>query len=206
MGKDGDYSATILWDDVRSVQNEVPWAGLVWFSRSIPRQSFFMWLLVNKKLKTQDIMSLWQSLGDTNFNLMCCSLCTSGPESHDHLFFECPFAEQVWDGVKGRAGMEMVQNKWDSIFDHLLQVSNSRNARHVIGKLVVAAAAYFVWQERNQRLFSPKRTADQLVEVILTTVGIKLHSMRFKRTTQVNAILLEWSLPHGLLMEDDDCG
>ncbi|KAI3797687.1 hypothetical protein L1987_32950 [Smallanthus sonchifolius] len=206
-GKETEYSASIVWDDIRSVQNEVPWADMVWFPQSIPRHSFFMWLLVNKKLKTQDIMCRWYTSGNTNFNLLCCSLCTSGPDSHKHLFFECFYGTQVWNGVKGRAGMETVRNTWDSISDHLVRFAKSKNEKHVIGKLVVGAAAYFVWQERNLRLFSTKkRSADRLVEVILATVRMKLHTMRFKRTSQVERILQDWSLPRGLLIEDDDCG
>ncbi|GJX32451.1 hypothetical protein Tco_0242306 [Tanacetum coccineum] len=28
------------------------------------------------------------------------------PDSHDHLFFECPFASEVWDRMKGLAGLD----------------------------------------------------------------------------------------------------
>ncbi|KAJ0481420.1 hypothetical protein HanIR_Chr13g0642361 [Helianthus annuus] len=102
--------------------------------------------------------------------------------------------------------MDTVHNSWDSIYDHLERYAKSTSARHIIGKLVVSAAAYFVWQERNQRLFSSrKRNAIKLIEVILATVRLKLQSMRFKRTNQIHGILQEWSLPRGLLMEDDDC-
>ncbi|KAJ0725657.1 putative RNA-directed DNA polymerase [Helianthus annuus] len=206
-GKELDYCASSVWNDIRTAQDEVPWSDMVWFPQSIPRHSFFMWLLVNKKLKTQDIMARWFSLGNMNFNLMCCSLCTSGPDSHEHLFFECPYSTRVWKGVKEIAGLKDVTNSWESIYNHLVQLRGSKNAKHVIGKLVVSAAGYFVWQERNARLFSPKkRSADRLTDIILATVRMKLQTMRFKRTNQVDSILQEWSLPRGLVVEDDDCG
>ncbi|XP_021996306.1 uncharacterized protein LOC110893508 [Helianthus annuus] len=206
-GREVDFSASAVWDDIRVVRDEVPWTGMVWFSQSIPRHSFFMWLLVNKKLKTQDVIRSWCVSGNANFNLLCCSLCTAGPDSHEHLFFECQYASQVWSGIKEKAGMDTVHNSWDSIYDHLERYAKSTSACHIIGKLVVSAAAYFVWQERNQRLFSSrKRSATKLIEVILATVRMKLQSMRFKRTNQIHGILQEWSLPRGLLMEDDDCG
>ncbi|KAJ0434391.1 hypothetical protein HanIR_Chr17g0881041 [Helianthus annuus] len=151
-------------------------------------------------------MSKWNS-DSTNFNLLCCSLCTRGPDSHQHLFFECKFAERVWFGVRDKAGMESVQNKWNVIFDFLVGIANSKMATHVIAKIVVAATAYFVWEERNRRLFSTKRrNEDQLIEVILSTVRMKLHTMKFKRTNQMARVMQDWSLPRGLIMADDDCG
>ncbi|XP_022014453.1 uncharacterized protein LOC110913945 [Helianthus annuus] len=187
-----EYCAAIVWDDIRLIYDEVPWSGIVWFTQSIPRHSFFMWLLVNRKLKTQDVMSKWSASGNVNFNLLCCSLCTAGPDSHDHLFFECSYATQIWNGVKEKANMGQVRNSLDEILDHLVQRSNSKKALHVIGKLTVGAAAYFVWQERNQRLFSnKKRTPAQLIEVILSTVRLKLHTLRFRASIQVEEY--EWS-------------
>ncbi|XP_021985804.1 uncharacterized protein LOC110881999 [Helianthus annuus] len=194
-GKELDYFA----------QNEVQWSSMVWFPQAIPRHSFFLWLLVNKKLKTQDVMARWCASGNINFNLMCCSLCSLGPDSHEHIFFECTYGSQVWNGVKDIAGLSSIANSWDMIFSHLVQVANSKIA--MISKLVVSVAGYFVWQERNFRLFtSKKRSADRLVDIILATVWMKLHTMRFKRTSQVERILQDWSLPRGLIVEDDDCG
>ncbi|XP_022037864.1 uncharacterized protein LOC110940588 [Helianthus annuus] len=206
-GEEVEYNTFNVWDDIRVAQSEVQWSAMVWFPQAIPRHSFFLWLLVNKKLKTQDVMARWCASDNMNFNLMCCSLCSLGPDSHEHLFFECSFGSQVWNGVKDIAGLSAIANSWDMIFTHLVQVANSKNAMHVICKMVVSAAGYFVWQERNLRLFtSKKRSAKRLVDIVLATVRMKLHTMRFKRTSQVERILQDWSLPRGLIVEDDDNG
>ncbi|KAJ0523308.1 hypothetical protein HanIR_Chr10g0492361 [Helianthus annuus] len=103
--------------------------------------------------------------------------------------------------------MAAVQNKWVLIYEFLLDIANSKMAANVIAKIVVGDAAYFVWEERNRRLFSSKRrNADQLVEVILATVRLKLHTMRFKNSSQMARVLQDWGLPRGLLLADDDCG
>ncbi|GJW84185.1 hypothetical protein Tco_0157330 [Tanacetum coccineum] len=53
--------------------------------------------------------------------------------------------------------------------------------RSVISKLVLAAAAYFLWQERNNRLFrKEKRSIDQVVDCIINSVRLKLVSCRWK--------------------------
>ncbi|MFS8006900.1 hypothetical protein Hanom_Chr14g01254601 [Helianthus anomalus] len=89
----------------------------------------------------------------------------------------------------------------------LLEISHSTTARNIIMKIVISASTYFVWEERNRRLFSErKRSANQLVEVILSTVRLKIHTMRFKTTPSTIQVLQEWALPRGLLVPDDDCG
>ncbi|MFS7899881.1 hypothetical protein Hanom_Chr00s084182g01795711 [Helianthus anomalus] len=103
--------------------------------------------------------------------------------------------------------MQMIGKRWDGIMDYLRQHAASKRASHIIGKLVVVASAYFVWQERNNKLFSAnKRNVAQLIEVVLTIVRMKLHSMKFRRTTSVNQVLSEWNLPRELLLDQDDCG
>nr|XP_043639256.1 uncharacterized protein LOC122610327 [Erigeron canadensis] len=195
-GKDEAYSSSSTWESLRLKQDQVPWVEMVWFPHCIPRHSFHVWLIMKKKLKTQDKMQQWDTSGSTNFNLMCCSLCKHGPDSHEHLFFECDYAMQVWNLVKPLAAMERVSNRWDDIKRYLLFLTNKKSAKYVIGKLLVAATAYFIWQERNNRLFSPvRRPATQLRDIIVSTVRLKLVTMKFRRKTSGMSILEDWKIP-----------
>ncbi|XP_021985805.1 uncharacterized protein LOC110882000 [Helianthus annuus] len=205
-GKDTDYNTYEVWNDIRMSQEKVTWENVVWYPQAIPRHAFLMWLIVCKKLKTQDVMSKWRSSGNANYNLMCCSLCVSGPDSHNHLFFECEYASQIWYGVREKAGMQTIGERLE-IMNYLTQHAGSKRAIHIIGKLVVAASAYLVWQERNNRLFTSKKwSANQLIEVILMTIRMKLHTMKFKRTGNIPQVLNDWRLPRELLMDQDECG
>ncbi|XP_022019068.1 uncharacterized protein LOC110919098 [Helianthus annuus] len=142
-----------------------------------------------------------------NLNLLCCSLCSRGPDSHEHLFYECDVAKHIWYGVRDRAGIGAIQNTWSDIFEYLVSIANSKKAINVIAKLVVGATVYFVWEERNRRLFTPKRrTKEQIIEVVFSTVRMKLHTMRFQNSVHTARVLQDWSLPRGLLVADDDCG
>ncbi|KAM0016476.1 putative reverse transcriptase zinc-binding domain-containing protein [Helianthus debilis subsp. tardiflorus] len=202
-----DFSTSVSWDNLRRQQNEVLWANVVWFPQAVPKHAFLMWLIVQKKLKTQDIMSRWNSLGNANLNLLCCSLCVSGPDSHNNLFFECDYSAQVWNNAKVLAGMESIGNEWTDIFEYLVGIENYKSTNHVISKLVVSASVYFIWEERNRRLFTArKRSKTQLVEVIRGTIRMKLHTMRFKPSNQMERELQQWMLPRGVLVADDDSG
>ncbi|GKD08464.1 putative reverse transcriptase domain, reverse transcriptase zinc-binding domain protein, partial [Tanacetum coccineum] len=129
----------------------------------IPRHAFNLWLIINHKLKTQDRVSIWDYsnvLGST------CPLCEATPDSHEHLFFICPFANSVWSRMKVKAGLGRVSHNIYDIVDHFGGIARRKTTHVVIAKLVVAASAYFIWQERNWRLFKKsKRSIDQLVSL-----------------------------------------
>ncbi|GKA24834.1 putative reverse transcriptase domain, reverse transcriptase zinc-binding domain protein, partial [Tanacetum coccineum] len=81
------------------------------------------------------------------------------------------------------AGINILANDVYSIIDYLLPYAKRRTSRSVIAKLVVAASTYFIWQERNRRLFkNNKRTLNQVIDCIMSSVRLKLMSCKFKRS------------------------
>ncbi|GJY74743.1 reverse transcriptase domain, reverse transcriptase zinc-binding domain protein [Tanacetum coccineum] len=97
------FSVAQVWSDIRSRDTKVNWYSMVWFPSCIPRHAINLWLIIRRKLKTQDLIPSW----DVSNNLgSVCSLCESIPDSHDHIFFECIFARSVWNRLKGLAGLD----------------------------------------------------------------------------------------------------
>nr|XP_043633197.1 uncharacterized protein LOC122604367 [Erigeron canadensis] len=181
-GKEVDFSSGMVWESVRSRKDEVQWYKAVWFSQMIPRHSFLMWLIFRRKLKTQDKIMRWSAGGNMNYNLVCDSLVTR------HLAF-----------------LQNVQPKWDDITRWLVQRGNSNSAWTVIGKLLIAATSYFIWQERNSKLFSNKsRQVDQIRDLIASTVQLKLVTLRFKNIVMVNRFIEAWNLPRQLMVKRDE--
>ncbi|GJX97362.1 hypothetical protein Tco_0353160 [Tanacetum coccineum] len=82
----------------------------------------------------------------------------------------------------------------------IIKTALRRKTTHVvIAKLVVAASAYFIWQERNWRLFKKsKRSIDQVVSCISSSVRMKLLSCAFKRTTEGVLYARLWDLPNSI--------
>ncbi|GKA41414.1 reverse transcriptase domain, reverse transcriptase zinc-binding domain protein, partial [Tanacetum coccineum] len=88
------FFVATIWDCIRPRNAEVNWFHIVWFSQRIPRHAIHLWLLVNRKLKIQDLLRQWdvKNSGITMFN---CPLCEGEPDSHNHLFFGCRFSSLV---------------------------------------------------------------------------------------------------------------
>ncbi|KAJ0479479.1 putative RNA-directed DNA polymerase [Helianthus annuus] len=194
LWKDGDnlmdHSSSTVWDSLRIREQEVNWVSIVWFPQCIPRHAFLVWLIMRRKLLTQDKILKWDLARRKNMNMMCCLLCYADVDSHDHLFFECKFSTQVWNPVRAKADMVDVDPKWSSIVSWLMTRRRSKTASSYVARLLVGATAYIIWQERNARLFKNQtRPPEAISEVILKIVRYKLMGVKFKSCATVKSFL-----------------
>ncbi|GJQ89656.1 reverse transcriptase zinc-binding domain-containing protein [Tanacetum coccineum] len=129
-----------------------------------------------------------------------CPLCEMQPDSHEHLFFDCSFSQQVWSRVKQFAGLMGSSPSLASIVSILMPIAKRKTVKSCIGKLTFAAAAYFIWQERNSRLFkSLKRSIQEVVDCIMSAVRLKLLSCRFRKSKDAIMFARLWELPLSML-------
>nr|GEZ84374.1 RNA-directed DNA polymerase, eukaryota, reverse transcriptase zinc-binding domain protein [Tanacetum cinerariifolium] len=92
------------------------------------------------------------------------------------------------------ADMEMVPPVFQNIIDYLHPMAHKRLARSIFGKLILAASSYFVWLERNARLFkNVKHTLEEIKDVIMVTVRLKLLTFKFKDSASLIDFLV-WKL------------
>ncbi|XP_021996282.1 uncharacterized protein LOC110893484 [Helianthus annuus] len=205
--KDGDnmldHSSFTVWNTIRLREQEVDWAKIVWFPQCIPRHAFLVWLIMRRKLLTQDKILKWDLARRKNMNMMCCLLCYADVDSHDHLFFECQFSSQVWSLVRGNVNMDNVQPKWSSIVNWLMVRSQSKTAANYVARVLVGATAYSIWQERNARLFKNQTGPPDLIcSIILKTVRYKLMGVKFKPCANVRRLLGNWEINDDAMNDD----
>ncbi|GJS49063.1 hypothetical protein Tco_0599184 [Tanacetum coccineum] len=194
LGLSIPFSVSMVWSTIRARNAKVDWCNVVWFASCILLHGVNLWIrLVKQRLKTQDKVACWE-VSDT---LLCvCPLFELVPDSHEHLFCVCSFSQRIWDHVKAFAGL----NNSSPIFSHIMSIitpyANRKTTRYVIAKLVLAASVYFIWQERNGRLFkNNKRTVKQVIDYIFSSVRLKLLSCCFKKSKDGMEFAHLWSLP-----------
>ncbi|KAJ0615163.1 putative RNA-directed DNA polymerase [Helianthus annuus] len=198
-----DFSSSRVWDSIRHREDPVNWCGIVWFSQCIPRHAFLMWLVMKRKLLTQDKILSWDISRRKNMNMLCCLLCYANHDSHHHLFFECKFSAQVWSLVRPKVGMELVQPKWEEIVNWLRDRVKSKAAKDYVARLLVAATTYFIWQERNARLFKNQlRPPEAISELITQQVRYKLMGAKLKDCANVRRLLGDWEIKSAEMKED----
>nr|GFA68842.1 hypothetical protein [Tanacetum cinerariifolium] len=83
----------------------------------------------------------------------------------------------------------------ESIVSILMPIAKRRSFKSYVGKLTLAVAAYFVWQEHNFRLFkNSKRSIQEVVDCVMSSVCLKLLSCRFKKSKDAVLFSRLWEL------------
>lgn len=103
---DGKFPISSLWENLRTQYPKLTWSHTVWFPAHIPKCSVVTWLAIQHRLSTEDRLVLFGIKSSS-----CCSLC-GGSESHDHLFFNCPFSSQIWDSISTKLNVSWAPQSW----------------------------------------------------------------------------------------------
>ncbi|GKC08702.1 RNA-directed DNA polymerase, eukaryota, reverse transcriptase zinc-binding domain protein [Tanacetum coccineum] len=98
---------------------------------------------------------------------MKCPFCKDCKDSHSHLFFGCSIARRLWERLKGMAKLEH--------------------------RLVLGAFVYYIWQERNMRLFEEvKRTGEEIFKLVVESVRLRIMGLKLKTTKDVIEASKKW--------------
>ncbi|GJS75176.1 hypothetical protein Tco_0725057 [Tanacetum coccineum] len=102
----------------------------------------------------------------------------------------------VWLRVRGLAGMDTVSPNLHDIIAWLQPMARNRTTQSIFGKLILVAVSYFIWIERNNRLFkNSRRYPKEVIDIIMVRVHLKFITFRFKNTSMVNQLLARWKMP-----------
>jgi ribonuclease HI len=128
---------------------QLHWAKLIWCKDIPPSKSLLAWRLMHDKLPTDDNLRL------RGCNLpSICNLCLNQEESSFHLFFDCPFAVNIWTWLSQIIGMQL---QFQSIED-IWKICDRNWTPQC--KLVIRASLVniisTIWFVRNQARFHDK--------------------------------------------------
>ncbi|KAK1413815.1 hypothetical protein QVD17_29551 [Tagetes erecta] len=164
-GKRVIFSIKTAFEDLSVTQPDVDWRKIVWYSQGIPSHMYILWLAIRQRLLTQDRLMRW----DSSKSLIC-SLCKAQPDSHEHLFFKCDFSVQVWNKLKDIAKLQDYPNALEDCVKKLERTNVPKRFQSILQRLMLAAMTYFIWQERNLRLFQQRHRTDEEVSMHIKQV------------------------------------
>lgn len=190
-GKKSAFNSSTVWNDVKETRPRVQWRHLVWYSNSIPKHSFILWLAIRGKLLTQDRMQAWQNMGNSS-----CAFCGSQWDSLNHLFFECLFCQEIRDYFL-QMGVEIDKNiAWADLVDVISHKWRGKSLVIIINKIVLSSLVYYIWQERNLRLFQNQhRSSRQVISSIVETVRFKIMGLKIRSSNRIIPTLRLWNIP-----------
>ncbi|KAJ9536541.1 hypothetical protein OSB04_un000293 [Centaurea solstitialis] len=145
-----DFSIKEALRSFSGVPQRLLWTKFVWFKGHIPKLSFCMWVACYGRLPTQDRVGSWLPEN----HALSCPLCGTCADSHDHLFFTCSYSRQVWRCLKRMVNLHGFPEVWSTILEQLVE---NRGPRSLSQRLALSGAVYFIWRERNRRLFQHQK-------------------------------------------------
>ncbi|GJV05011.1 hypothetical protein Tco_1338580 [Tanacetum coccineum] len=108
----------------------------------------------------------------------------------------------VWSKVRVLCGMDAIPPHLSEVVAFIVLLSKGKTVVSIISRIVVAATTYYIWLERNGRLFKKKTsTPVQIVDVIFSTERLKLVTFKFKKL-----LLDQWKIPSYCIVHDGSTG
>ena len=84
---------------------------------------------------------------------------------------------------------------WKVIIDEFSRLKANRNIWSVVRRIALGASVYFVWQERNSRIFkNSERSVDTLVQNIMESIKWRIMSFIVKDSNAVRNVEDKWNV------------
>lgn len=146
FGKNG-YSASSGYQWLRSNQLEVQWSKWVWNKLNVPKHSFLCWIIMWQRLNTRDRLR--------KIGLQVppdCPLCAKYPETAEHIFLHCEYAEKCRQGLVQCLSVNPPVADLDQ-FSQWLHKPTAGVFRCQVIQCVFSALLYHLWWQRNQAIW-----------------------------------------------------
>ena len=161
----------------------------------MPKFAFIAWMAILNRLPTMDRLQTWgMDVAGT------CVLCKQAMENRNHLFFGCSFSRKIWKGVLQLCGLRREVCDWEEELTWAYQKFKGASLLSTILRSAWSACVYFLWKERNCRLYrSKEETNMQILEKIKLQIGLRLARLKNVKVDQVNNSLYRaWDLPQAI--------
>lgn len=152
---------TVSWfrKEIVKKRNGQVIGGCVWNKWAPIKINIFVWRCFRKRIAVKEVIL---SMGINSTSTQC-DVCKGNSESINHIFVDCPSAEQVWSKVKAWWGLN--RNFGDclvSVFEWLMTGAKSRLHEKIL-QLVGFASIHMLWKNRNECVFENKsRSPEEL--------------------------------------------
>ncbi|XP_060182396.1 uncharacterized protein LOC132612070 [Lycium barbarum] len=161
-----NYSIKNMYNRLRGTYTKIQWKKLICNNQGSPKWLFILYLALQRKLYTKDrLIKLGRNYSPT------CPLCEGADENIRHIFFLCPISALIWQKILHWQGISKPVPGWLEEQNWAKSNAAGNNSKAEIYRMPLAGCVYYLWQERNQRLFqNKKRTKDTMLGQIIQDI------------------------------------
>lgn len=122
-----------------------------------------------------------------------CCFCNVNMETMDHLLFACKFSSSIWIHILNMFYLSYLIRLWEEYVKHLSCKWKANKLKYVLEKLCFGATIYWLWRERNSRVFGGKCSdAMIIVNLIKTITRERAMDLRKIKKSLANRRLASW--------------
>jgi hypothetical protein len=95
-------------------------------------------------------------------------------ETHEHLFFQCPYTSSVWSEVARRTRITWPPLNWQNLLQWAAAtLKSTKTFAYNLAKSILSTTVYFIWYECNNKIFhhvykSVQRLRDEIFQLVRT--------------------------------------
>ncbi|GJX56331.1 RNA-directed DNA polymerase, eukaryota, reverse transcriptase zinc-binding domain protein [Tanacetum coccineum] len=91
--------------------------------------------------------------------------------------------------------MVPIPDKWTDIVNKVVEFPYNNAIRSILRRIILTTSVYYIWKERNSRLFNNKKeSAQSLLQSIEENIRLQLQGLSVKGSVQVKAVAKEWNV------------
>ncbi|KAK6780442.1 hypothetical protein RDI58_022626 [Solanum bulbocastanum] len=118
---------------MRGTKEKVKWRSLEWTNFRAPKWLFILYRAVKERLATKDRLAKWGIM-----QVLTCPLCQLTNKDHDHLFFQCAYAAEVWRSILHWQGKTRSAMNWTNEIQWAVQYMKGRSNMSLVYRMSMA--------------------------------------------------------------------
>jgi hypothetical protein len=141
-----------------------PWYSRIWDHKSIPKENIFMW-----KVLKNGILTLGRLKGHGVIQCDKCIFCGAVEETVGHLYFECHYTYHIWCTIAQHYGYHMPMRSSCMEWFNIFKATRWKNDRSRGLLRIMKKVLYFIWLERNNRVFKGQASSKHVLVLSITS-------------------------------------
>ncbi|KAL7246796.1 hypothetical protein ACSBR2_001828 [Camellia fascicularis] len=146
------------WNFLRKSFDKVAWANIIWGPHNIPKVSMVVWMAILGRLNTGDRLKIFEVTQSAEY-----VFCKHPYEDHNHLFFECPFSDRIWQCIQQKLNVNWPYLKWADLIKYIVNSVKGNSLKSIITKLAFTCTVYQLWLARNNRIFRNEMLPEEVI-------------------------------------------
>lgn len=79
-----------------------------------------------------------------------------------------------------------IPHVWENVIEYYINSPNNNSIISVLQRIVLATTVYYIWKERNSRLFTGELQREEVtLKIIVENVRLQLFGIRVKKSANV---------------------